>query len=168
MSNPFRSFQHNNDEASTPYIPSIQWRQYGSVIRETSELITLFLSTRVSCPMSPIPWSIEINFTPALLFCRCIMLLIKILRIGLRSRADSQLVGDYYSYRKGTLASRYVLGRHRAYLIPSIVSHDVEGQLAEMCFTNAGFARLAISLPSSVVMNLLSNLALNMVVAGTF
>jgi hypothetical protein len=62
-----------------------------------------------------------------------------------------------------------MLGRDHVYLIPSIVSHDVEGELAEMYFTNAGFARLTISLASSVVMNLLlSNLALNMVVAETF
>lgn len=32
MGTPFRSFQHNNYEASTPYITSIQWHQYVSVI----------------------------------------------------------------------------------------------------------------------------------------
>lgn len=51
----------------------------------------------------------------------------------------------------------------------SIFSDDHDGELAELYFTNTGIALLAVSLASSVAMNLLlSDLALNMIVAGTF
>lgn len=51
----------------------------------------------------------------------------------------------------------------------SIFSGDSDGELAELYFTNTGMALLAVSLASSVAMNLLlSNLVLNMIVAGTF
>ena len=51
----------------------------------------------------------------------------------------------------------------------SIFSNDIDGELAELYFTNTGIALLAISLASSVAMNLLlSSLVLNMIVAGTF
>lgn len=51
----------------------------------------------------------------------------------------------------------------------SIFSGDIDGELAELYFTNTGMALLAASLASSVTMNLLlSSLALNMIVAGTF
>lgn len=51
----------------------------------------------------------------------------------------------------------------------SIFSGDIDGELAELYFTNTGMALLAVSLASSVVMNLLlSSLALNMIVTGTF
>ena len=51
----------------------------------------------------------------------------------------------------------------------SIFSGDIDGELAELYFTNTGMALLAVSLASSVTMNLLlSDLALNMIVAGTF
>jgi hypothetical protein len=51
----------------------------------------------------------------------------------------------------------------------SVFSHDDDGELAELYFTNTGVALLAVSLASSVVMNLLlSTLLLNAIVAGTF
>lgn len=52
----------------------------------------------------------------------------------------------------------------------SILSRDdTDGELAELYFTNTGFGLLAVSLASSVAMNLLlPDLALNMIVAGTF
>lgn len=51
----------------------------------------------------------------------------------------------------------------------SIFSHDLNGELAELYFTNTGFILLAVSLASSVAMNLLlSKLFLNTIVAVTF
>jgi len=51
----------------------------------------------------------------------------------------------------------------------SIFSHDLEGELAELYFTNTGFVLLAISLASSIAMNiLLSSEVLNIIVATTF
>jgi hypothetical protein len=51
----------------------------------------------------------------------------------------------------------------------SIFSHDLEGELAELYFTNTGFVLLAISLASSIAMNiLLSSEVLNIIVAITF
>lgn len=51
----------------------------------------------------------------------------------------------------------------------SVFSHDLDGELAELYFTNTGFILLAISLASSVAMNmLLSSPLLNAIVAATF
>jgi hypothetical protein len=51
----------------------------------------------------------------------------------------------------------------------STFSHDVDGDLSELYFTNTGFALLAVSLASSVAMNiLLSSNLLNAIVATTF
>lgn len=51
----------------------------------------------------------------------------------------------------------------------SVYSGDADGDQAELYFTNTGLALLAVSLASSVAMNLLlSSLILDMIVASTF
>lgn len=48
-------------------------------------------------------------------------------------------------------------------------SNDHDGELAELYFTNTGFLLLAVSLASSVAMNmLLASLVLNMIIAAVF
>ena len=51
----------------------------------------------------------------------------------------------------------------------SILSNDSEVELSDLYFTNTSIVLLAVSLTSSVAMNLmLSDLALDMIIAGTF
>ena len=120
--------------------------------------------------MPSIPWSIHINFASALLLHSCVTVLLKetlnVLEITRRL-----LIGQRKAQRKdqapvtpGAIKSSAVLDGYT-----SILLADTDGELAELYFTNTGFMLLAVSLASSVAMNfLLPDLALNMIVAGTF
>jgi hypothetical protein len=121
--------------------------------------------------MSPIPWTTQINFASALLLHSCITVILKeafnVLEVSRRlllrfwnshipRRSDDRL--------KDQIRTSIVLDAYT-----SIFSHDLEGELAELYFTNTGFILLAVSLASSVAMNvLLSSVLLNAFVATTF
>lgn len=121
--------------------------------------------------MSSIPWTTQINFASALLLHSCITVILKetfnVLEISRRlllrfwfsnvpRRSDDRF--------KDQIRTSIVLDAYT-----SIFSHDLEGELAELYFTNTGFVLLAVSLASSVAMNLLlSSKLLNTVVATTF
>ena len=120
--------------------------------------------------MPSIPWSTNINFASALLLHSCITILLKGLlniletskRLLLRRRKPPQK--PHAPAPKSASATSIVLDAYT-----SILSADTEGESAELYFTNTGFALLALSLSSSVAMNLLlPDLALNIIVAGTF
>lgn len=124
--------------------------------------------------MPSVPWSSHINFTSALLLHSCTTILLKetlnwleiarrlLTRLLTRRRKSQQK-----SQTPGTTCATKTSAVLDAYT--SIFSGDVDGLLAELYFTNTGVGLLAVSLASSVVMNLLlSSLALNMIVAGTF
>ena len=120
--------------------------------------------------MPQVPWSTQINFASALLLHSCITVLLKeslnVLEISRRSlirlRRNRQIPEPpVMTFATNTSA---VLDAYT-----SILSRDTDGELAELYFTNTGFGLLAVSLASSVAMNLLLPvLALNMIVAGTF
>lgn len=119
--------------------------------------------------MVAIPWSTDINFASALLLHSCTTILLKeifnsceiarrILIRLMQSRAQE------LSETSRLLRTSIVLDAYT-----SVFSRDVEVELAEPYFTNAGVILLAVSLASSVAMNLLlPSLLLNMIVAGTF
>jgi hypothetical protein len=120
--------------------------------------------------MVHIPWDTRINFASALLLHSCITVLLKesfntleitwrlVLRwwcVQRRKKRDNT---------KDQIRTSIVLDAYT-----SIFSHDLDGDLAELYFTNTGFLLLAVSLASSVAMNLLlSGVLLNTVVASTF
>lgn len=122
--------------------------------------------------MSPIPWSTDINFASALLLHSCLTILLKEFmnalelarRIRLRaistySKPRSQLSQSSHQLRTSAVLDAYT----------SVCSLDQDGEQAELYFTNTGAILLAVSLASSVAMNLLlPNLVLDMIVAGTF
>lgn len=124
----------------------------------------------ISRTMASIPWSTHINFASALLLHSCTTILLKetlnwleITRRLLTRQRKAQQKCRAPGETSGTKTSAIL----DAYT--SIFSGDIDGELAELYFTNTGIALLAVSLASSVVMNLLlSSLALNMIVAGTF
>ena len=120
--------------------------------------------------MPSIPWSTHINFASALLLHSCVTVLLK------------ETLNVLEITRRLLTGQRQTQPKHQAPVMPraikssavldgytSILSADTDGELAELYFTNTGFVLLAISLASSVAMNLLlPDLALNMIVAGTF
>ncbi len=120
--------------------------------------------------MPSIPWSTHINFASALLLHSCMTVLLKeslnVLEIARRlllrhrrARQDYRTSGKTCATNTSAILDAYT----------SILSADTDGESAELYFTNTGFALLAISLASSVAMNLLlPDLALNLIVAGTF
>lgn len=120
--------------------------------------------------MSSIPWTTQINFTSALLLHSCTTIALKEifncleiarrLFIGLRkTKAKSSAPRKNFTPKVSALLDGYT----------SVFSGDRDGEQAELYFTNTGIALLAVSLASSVAMNLsLSNLTLNMIVAATF
>ncbi|KAI9736467.1 MAG: hypothetical protein M1818_006201 [Claussenomyces sp. TS43310] len=121
--------------------------------------------------MSPIPWTHQINFASALLLHSCITIILKeainVLEVSRRlllpfwNSHISRRSDDRFKYQIG---SSVVLDGYT-----SIFSRDLEGELAELYFTNTGFILLAMSLASSVAMNLLlSSMLLNAVVVATF
>lgn len=120
--------------------------------------------------MPQVPWSTQINFASALLLHSCITVLLKeslnVLEISRRSLIRlrrNQQIPRPPAMTCATNTSAVL----DAYT--SILSRDTDGELAELYFTNTGFGLLAVSLASSVAMNLLlPDLALNMIVAGTF
>ena len=118
--------------------------------------------------MPSIPWSTDINFTSALLLHSCTTVLLKeisnVLEITRRLLARRQRRAQQAHDTPFAIKTSVVLDAYT-----SILSNDDEGELAELYFTNTGFALLAVSLASSVAMNLLlPDFALNMIVAGTF
>lgn len=120
--------------------------------------------------MPSVPWSTHINFASALLLHSCVTVLLKetlnaleITRRLLTGRRKAQQKHQAPVTPRATPFSAVLDG------YTSILSADTDGELAELYFTNTGFALLAASLASSVAMNLLlPDLALNMIVAGTF
>lgn len=120
-------------------------------------------------------WKTEINFASALLLHSCITVILKeglnvieiarrlVLRFWLHRRHGHARPSEAHS-QKQDFALSIVLDAYT-----SIFSHDLEGELAELYFTNTGFVLLALSLASSVAMNLLlSPSLLNAFVATTF
>ena len=117
--------------------------------------------------MPSIPWTTDINFTSALLLHSCTTVLLKefsnVLEIArrllTRQRKVQQGSATPFAIKTSAVLDAYT----------SVLSNDKEGELAELYFTNTGFALLGVSLASSVAMNLLlPDLALNIIVAGTF
>ena len=120
--------------------------------------------------MPSIPWSSDINFASALLLHSCITILLKetLNFLEITRRLLTRLKN---TLRKCPQPDMTSATRTSAVLdaYTSIFSADIDGELSELYFTNTGMALLALSLASSVAMNLLlSSLALNMIVAGTF
>ena len=118
--------------------------------------------------MPSIPWSTDINFTSALLLHSCTTVLLKeisnVLEITRRLLTRRQRRAQQAPDTSFAIKTSVVLDAYT-----SILSNDDEGESAELYFTNTGFALLAVSLASSVAMNLLlPDFALNMIVAGTF
>ena len=120
--------------------------------------------------MPSIPWSSQINFASALLLHSCTTILLKetLTWLEIVRRLLTRLPKAQHRPRAPGVASATdtsaVLDAYT-----SIFSGDIDGSLAELYFTNTGMVLLAVSLASSVAMNLaLSNLALNMIVASTF
>ena len=118
---------------------------------------------------SKVPWSRDINFASALLLHSCTTVFIKetlnifelVRRLFLRYSATGHRKA--WNGPNNTQASAVL----DAYT--SVFSNDVDAEQAELYFTNTGLALLAISLTSSVVMNLFfSDLALNILVSCTF
>ena len=120
--------------------------------------------------MAAVHWTQPINFASALLLHSCTTVLLKealniieilrrcFLAFLYRQRKQPSVHG-HHSIRTSIVLDAYT----------SILSNDRDGDLAELYFTNTGFVLLAISLASSVAMNLfLSNLFLNTFVASTF
>jgi len=120
--------------------------------------------------MPSIPWSNHINFASALLLHSCTTILLKETLNGLEI-TRRLLTRERKAQQKCRAPGMTSAAKTSAVLdaYTSIFSGDIDGELAELYFTNTGMALLAVSLASSVVMNLLlSSLALNMIVTGTF
>jgi hypothetical protein len=121
--------------------------------------------------MSPIPWTTQINFASALLLHSCITVILKealnvleVLRRLLIRFWNSHIPRTSDDRLKDQIGTSIVLDAYT-----SIFSHDLEGELAELYFTNTGFILLAVSLAASVAMNiLLSSRLLNAFVASSF
>lgn len=120
--------------------------------------------------MPSVPWATHINFASALLLHSCVTVLLKETLNGLeiaRRLLTRRRKAPQKSRTLDTASATKTSAVLDAYT--SILSGDINGELAELYFTNTGMALLAVSLASSVAMNLLlPNLALNMIVAGTF
>lgn len=120
--------------------------------------------------MSGIPWTEEINFASALLLHSCITVLLKETLNFLES--CRRLTLRQWRIRKQKTRPESLSGVETSIVLDgytSIISYDLDGELAELYFTNTGFILLAISLAASVTMNLiLSDLVLNIIIAVTF
>ncbi len=117
-----------------------------------------------------VPWSTRINFPSALLLHSCTTIIIKeaLNWLEIAWRYMIRWRAQYKRWRHEDTAS---FTRTSAVLdaYTSVFSEDVEAEQSELYHTNTGFALLAVSLASAVVMNiLLDRLILNMIVAGTF
>ena len=115
-----------------------------------------------------VPWSRDINFASALLLHSCPTVIIK---ETLNLFEITRRLGLRYSSLWRRKSPKSPLTQVSAVLdaYTSVLSNDVDAEQAELYFTNTGFALLATSLTSSVVMNLfLSDLALNILVSCTF
>lgn len=127
--------------------------------------------TKSSTIMSQIPWKIQINFASALLLHSCLTVILKeffnIFEVSKRLLLrfwNSHIPRRSDSRFRDQIRTSVVLDAYT-----SIISRDLEGELAELYFTNTGFVLLAVSLASSVAMNLLvSSKILNAFVATTF
>ncbi|KFY10978.1 hypothetical protein V491_07387 [Pseudogymnoascus sp. VKM F-3775] len=121
--------------------------------------------------MLQIPWTTQINFASALLLHSCITVILKeffnileVLERLLLRFWNSHIPRRSDSHFRDHIRTSIVLDAYT-----SILSHDVEGELAELYFTNTGLVLLAVSLASSVAMNILvSDKILNAFVAATF
>ena len=118
--------------------------------------------------MPSIPWSTHINFASALLLHSCITILLKetlnLLEITRRLLTRSRRTRHSQPDTTSATKTSAVLDAYT-----SILSGDIDGESSELYFTNTGIALLALSLASSVAMNLLlSSRALNAIVASTF
>ena len=121
--------------------------------------------------MVQVPWTQEINFASALLLHSCLTILIK-------ESLNLIVVLDRLSRRYVILRLRSAHGASPDFWIrtsvvldayTSVLSHDADGELSELYFTNTGLLLLAASLAASVAMNmLLDMMVLNMIVASTF
>lgn len=110
--------------------------------------------------MLSIPWKQEINFTSALLLHSCITIFLKELSNSVAILYHLTLRGT----NKAEIGASVVLDGYT-----SIFSRDSDGELAELYFTNTGFALLVLSLASAIAMNLtLPTKALNVLIAATF
>ncbi|KAH9897191.1 hypothetical protein F4778DRAFT_247226 [Xylariomycetidae sp. FL2044] len=131
--------------------------------------------------MKPVGWHDDINFTSALLLHSCITVLLKellnVLFIAARlaSSASARSSDNHGGGHGGAAAtaapspSTDISGSVVLDGYTSILSHDHEGETAELYFTNTGLLLLPVSLASAITMNLyLSGTALNVFVAGTF
>ena len=107
-----------------------------------------------------VQWEQKINFTSALLLHSCITLLLKemfnvvsfLIRLSNRRR-------DRHGVRSSFVLDGYT----------SVLSHDENGELSELYYTNTGLVLLAIALALAVAMNLfLSDLVLSIIVCVTF
>ena len=120
---------------------------------------------------SIVPWKTEINFASALLLHSCITIVLKeihnclvvttriLARQRILPRRSKRRYKADHSIRTSVVLDAYT----------SVFSLDLEGEMAELYFTNTGIILLAVSLASSVAMNLLlDSLILNTFVAGTF
>lgn len=120
--------------------------------------------------MSPVPWKAEINFASALLLHSCLTVLLK---EAINAVEICRRLSLRWWFTRQTRPRHNATDQIRSSVIldayTSICSRDVEGDLAELYFTNTGFIFLAVSLTSSVVMNvMLSSKLLNAVVIATF
>ena len=118
--------------------------------------------------MPSIPWSTHINFASALLLHSCITILLKetlnLLEITRRLLIRLRKTRNPQTDTTSATETSAVLDAYT-----SIFSGDIDGESSELYFTNTGMALYALSLASSVAMNLLlSSRALNAIVAGTF
>ncbi|KAL8637635.1 MAG: hypothetical protein Q9228_005110 [Teloschistes exilis] len=121
--------------------------------------------------MPSVPWSTHINFASALLLHSCTTILMKEtlnwLEIARRLLTQRRKAQQKSRAGPGITCAVETSAILDAYT--SVFSGDINGELAELYFTNTGLILLAVSLASSVAMNLLlSSVALNTIVAGTF
>lgn len=136
----------------------------------TSSVLTFRRPTIRITIMSQVPWTQDINFASALLLHSCITVLIKealnaieITRRLLLRWWQARQQGQHQA-ATDRVGTSIVLDAYT-----SILSNDLDGELAELYFTNTGFLLLAVSLATSVAMNMvLSDLALNLIVVSTF
>lgn len=120
--------------------------------------------------MPSVPWSSPINFTSALLLHSCTTILLKE-TLNILEITRQVLIRKRDARRNPRGPDAVSANRTSAVLdaYTSILSNDTEGELSELYYTNTGVALLGLSLASSVAMNLLlSDLTLNMIIAGTF
>ncbi|CAD6590476.1 MAG: hypothetical protein ASARMPRED_004827 [Alectoria sarmentosa] len=145
-----------------------QFRLPDAVTRRLPQVASVSIILRL---MPSFPWATHINFASALLLHSCVTVLLKETLNGLEMARRRLLTRRRKAPQKSRTLDTASATKTSAVLdaYTSVLSGDINGELAELYFTNTGMALLAVSLASSVAMNLLlPNPALNMIVAGTF